>query len=108
MALVSMKTKPEDRPDPLGDNPYGYGTEIRLNEDQCKALGIMAPMAAGSVVKVEAMAFVKSATQTVGDDADDTEPEVYMCLQITDMGLTPTAKRSKQDVAKSLYAGAED
>ena len=106
MALVSMKTEGES-PE-ISRSEYGYGTEIRLNEDQCQALGITTPMAAGTKVSIEAVAFVKSATQTVGDDAGDKDPEVYMCLQITDIGLKPMAGRDKKVMAKSLYADSED
>lgn len=106
MALVSMKTEAE-MPEP-SSSPYGYGTEIRLNEDQCQALGITTPMAAGTKVSIEAVAFVKSATQTVGDDAEDKAPEVYMCLQITELGLKPMAGRDKKVMAKSLYADSEE
>lgn len=107
MALVSMKTEGETDVQPMSSD-YGYGTEIRLNEDQCAALGIMKPLEAGTKVSIEAVAFVKSATQTVGDDADDTAPEVYMCLQITELGLKPMAGRDKKTMAKSLYASSEE
>ena len=106
MALISMKTEAE-MPE-VSQSEYGYGTEIRLNEDQCQALGIMKPLEAGSRVSIEAVAFVKSATQTVGDDAGDKDPEVYMCLQITDLGLKPMAGRGKQDMAKALYSDSQD
>ena len=107
MALVSMKTEAE-MPETMSRAEYGYGTEIRLNEDQCQALGITTPMAAGTKVSIEAVAFVKSATQTVGDDAGDKAPEVYMCLQITELGLKPMAGRDKKVMAKSLYADSEE
>lgn len=106
MALVSMKTEAE-MPS-VSQSEYGYGTEIRLNEDQCQALGITTPMAAGTKVSIEAVAFVKSATQTVGDDSEDKAPEVYMCLQITELGLKPMAGRDKKVMAKSLYADSEE
>jgi len=107
MAMVSMKTNSE-APEPTTSSEYEYGTAIQLNEDQCLALGITTPMAAGTKVSIEAVAFVKSATQTVSDDSSDNGPEVYMCLQITDLGLKPMSGRDKGVMAKSLYAGAED
>lgn len=107
MALVSMKTE-ANKLQEISQSEYGYGLEIRLNEDQCKALGITAPMAAGSKVSIDALAFVKSATQTVGDDSDGKEPEVYMCLQITDLGLSSAGGRDKKAMSKSLYAGGEE
>jgi hypothetical protein len=107
MALVSMKTEGGMSPE-IHQSEYGYGTEIRLNEDQCKALGISKPLEAGTKVSVEAVAFVKSATQSVGDDAGEKDPEVYMCLQITDLGMKPMAGRDKKVMAKSLYADSEE
>ena len=102
MALVSMKTEGGMSPE-VHQSEYGYGTEIRLNEDQCKALGITKPLEAGAKVSIEAVAFVKSATQSVGDDAGEKDPEVYMCL-----GMKPMAGRDRKVMAKSLYADSEE
>lgn len=99
MALVSMKTDGDDA-QPVGANPYGYGLCIQLNEDQCEALGITTPPAAGTRLTISAAAFVRSATQTVEADGDDAGPDVYLELQITDMELG--AARS-QSGAESLY-----
>lgn len=99
MALVSMKTD-DTGCEPCSPNPYGYGLCIRLNEDQCEALGIKTPPAAGARLTVTAAAFVRSATQTVEADGDDAGPDVYLELQITDMELS--AARS-QSGAESLY-----
>jgi len=91
MALVSMKTGNDDYVD-SGPNPYGYGLCIRLNDEQCAALGITEPLKAGSVVMLTAHAFVASATQSVEGDSDDAGPDVCMELQITDLSLGSTGK----------------
>jgi hypothetical protein len=81
-------------------NPYGYGLRLRLNDDQCEALGITTPPAAGTKVSISAAAFVCSATQTTEQDGDDSGIDVFLELQITDMELgTATPKTD----ARSLY-----
>jgi hypothetical protein len=87
-----MKTPPDDSNEATASyNQYGYGLRIRLNDDQCEALGITTPPAAGSKININAVAFVASATQSVEDDGDDAGNDVYLELQITDMELS-TAK----------------
>lgn len=99
MALVSMKTD-----DAYGEqatpNPYGYGLRISLNDDQCEALGIKTPPAAGTKVTVTAAAFVCEATQRVEQDGDDSGPDVFLELQITDMELSAAAAQTD---ARALY-----
>lgn len=98
--MVSMKT-PDEGPEIAGNNPYGYGLEIRLNDDQCEALGITAPIKAGTQVGLQAIAIVKSATESVEDDGDDAGTDVYLTLQITDLDLTPQGQVS--NAATLLY-----
>ena len=86
MALVSMKTD-DSGCEPCSPSEYGYGLSINLNDDQCEALGIKTPLAAGAVVMISARAFVRSATASVESDGDDKGPDVSMSLQITDMEL---------------------
>ena len=95
MNLVSMKTDDSGNI-PLESNPYGYGLRIRLNDDQCEALGITTPPAAGSTMQITAMAFVASATQSTEQDGDDTGADVYLELQITDMALQASDKTPLQ------------
>jgi hypothetical protein len=99
MPLVSMKT------DSAGlqtyePNPYGDGLRIRLNDDQCEALGITTPPAAGTKVSISAAAFVCSATQTTEQDGDDSGVDVFLELQITDMEISTAAPQTD---ARSLY-----
>lgn len=87
MQLTSMKTDTSEV-DSYQPNPYGYGLCLQLSEDQCAALGIKTPPAAGAKVGIQAVAFVRSATQSVESDGDDAGPDVYLELQITDLGLS--------------------
>ena len=103
MALVSMKTSEDnDAPEAVRSNPYGYGLEIRLNEDQCDALGITTPPTPGSKVMIKAQTIVVEVRQTVEADGDDTGPDTYMCLQITDLELGASEGNSAS--ASLLYA----
>lgn len=105
MALVSLQTESQDYAMPEM-NPYGYGTCLRLTEDQCKALGITTAPPAGTVYTISAQAVAKSVTQEMGDAPDDA-PEICMGLQLTAMELTPAKGRSAAAVAKSLYPDME-
>lgn len=93
MAMVSMKTNDNSECCSPSSNAYGYGLRIRLNDDQCEALGITTPPAAGTQLGLRAVAFVASATQSVEDDGDDSGADVYLELQITDMEIgQPTSQ----------------
>lgn len=105
MALVSLKTSSDSYASPM-DCTYGYGTCLRLTEDQCKALGITSAPPAGTVYTISAQAVAKSVTQEMADAPDDA-PEVCMELQLVAMELTPEAGRSRAAVAKSLYPDME-
>ena len=108
MNLVSMKREPNEAAEAAitGDNPYGYGLVLRLDDDQCEALGIKSPPAPGAVYMVHARAFVQSvaieAEETSEVAAEGNKPDVTMSLQITDMSIDPQG-RSAADVAASLY-----
>ena len=90
MALVSMKTD-DGMGEAIEPSPYGYGLCLHLNDDQCEALGIKQPPAAGSVVMLAARAFVKEATASAEEDGDDKGPDVRLTLQITDMEVKQPA-----------------
>ncbi|MDD4913295.1 MAG: hypothetical protein PHP57_13460 [Sideroxydans sp.] len=104
MALVSMKTE-SDNTVSESSNEYGYGLRIRLNDDQCEALGITSPIKPGTKVSINAVAIVHSATESVEDDGDDTGNDIFMELQITDMELGATG--SRKDTAAALYGADE-
>ena len=102
MTLVSMKTNEDSgESQHIRSNPYGYGLEIRLNEDQCEALGITTPPTPGSKVMIKAATIVVEVRQTVEADGDDSGPDTYMCLQITDLELGAAESASGQ--ATMLY-----
>jgi hypothetical protein len=98
MALVSMKTE-SGCCDAPSTEAYGYGLCLDLNDQQCEALGITKPMAAGSVVTISAKAFVRSATESAEEDG---EPKVRMSLQITDMEVSQS--RSSAELASAMFA----
>lgn len=103
MSLVSMKTKGEACM-PCGDQEYGYGLCLNLNDDQTEALGIKTPLAAGTVVQITAMAYVQTISQSVDSDEDGKTPDIRMSLQITDMELSPAkSAKSISEVGDSLY-----
>lgn len=104
MAMVSMKTD-DSGCVPCEPNPYGYGLLIRLNDDQCEALGITAPPAAGTRVGLRAVAYVATATQSVEQDGDDAGPDVFLELQITDLEIGPAA--SDTSTTDALYPSAK-
>lgn len=99
MPMVSMKSD-ESRAEVCAPSPYSYGLRIRLDDDQCEALGIKTPPAAGTKMTIQALAFVCESTQRVEQDGDDAGPDVFLELQITDMDLKGAG--SKVD-ASSLY-----
>jgi len=101
--MVSMQCDNE-YPKEASSNPYGYGLTLHLNDDQCEALGIKAPLRAGAKVTIKAMAYVSNVTESVEDDGDDAGNDVSLCLQITDMELNPTGK---QVDGAALYAGSD-
>lgn len=99
MALVSMKTD-GGMSETVAESPYGYGLCLHLNDDQCEALGIKQPLAAGAVVMLTARAFVREATARAEEDGDDKGPDVSLGLQITDMEVKPQAAGAFYDKSK--------
>jgi len=72
---------------------------IYLNDDQCEALGITTPPAAGATIMLTCRAEIKSVTQEVESDGDDTGNDVMMTLRITDMEINNAPSSS----SGSLY-----
>lgn len=103
MDLVSMKTDDSGCMADCTPNPYGYGLCLRLNDDQCEALGIKAPLAAGAVVTIQARAVVTEATARTEADGDDKGPDISLGLQITDMALSQASMRSAGEIASTMY-----
>lgn len=97
MALVSMKMEPETGAVAM---EYGYGLCIRLEPEQCAALGITTLPKAGSVLTLQAKAMVKRVTEEAGEP-EEGEPnnEIYLELQITDMEVANSATPTEQAAA---------
>jgi hypothetical protein len=94
MALVSMKTD-DGMAEAVAPEPYGYGLCLHLSGDQCEALGIKQPLAAGSAVMLTARAYVKEVMASAEEDGDDKGPDVRLTLQITDMEVKPQGAGSQ-------------
>ncbi|MDD4915726.1 MAG: hypothetical protein PHW13_11900 [Methylococcales bacterium] len=108
-----MKVKPDDDSpkavahDDSGDR-YGWGTSIRLEPEQVKALGID-KLTAGQRVLVRAAAFVCSVAASAGDqDGDESAggAEMSVGLQITDMEVSVLGRDASKDASK-LYGEAK-
>lgn len=99
--MISMQC--DDSTDCCKPNPYGYGLLIHLNDDQCEALGIKEPLRAGTTVKITALAFVQSMTESTEDDGDDAGNDISLSLQITDMDLVG---HSSSNIAQNLYGSS--
>lgn len=99
MPLVSMKMEDGDSCCPES-NPYGYGLEINLTEDQVEALGLKvnAPEA-GSKVNLMAVAVVRTVTKEASPDGDSDGVDVCLRLQITDLEVI----QGRPSVASKLY-----
>lgn len=104
MALVSLKTSGDSECSPSMPNPYGWGTSIRLTDEQCEALGITSAPAAGTIFTVSAKAVATEVTQSVEGAGETGEKagsvDIRLCLQLTDMSLAPDGGKS---TAAMLY-----
>lgn len=84
MALIDMNIRDDDSVGSLGD--YNESPCIYLTDEQCKALGITSPPAAGTAMMITARAVAQSVTQSVDGDKDD--PDIRMSLQLTHMEIS--------------------
>ena len=82
MSLTSMNVQSDDCCRPSGE--YDASPCVYLTEEQCEALGLTQPPAAGTTVMVSARAVFQSVTQRAeGDDG----PTICATLKLTDMEL---------------------
>jgi hypothetical protein len=107
--MIDMKSSPEEMAEQatIGEaeqNPYPYGLQIRLNDDDLAKLGITSLPAVGSKISFSAMANVCS-TSAYSDK--EGEAETSMSLQITGMEIT-SAGQSTNDAAGALYGTRND
>jgi hypothetical protein len=98
MALVSMNVKSDDYA-PSSD--YDASPCLYLSDEQCKALGITVPPAAGTRVAIQGVAMVQSATQSI--DGDDDDPDVRLTLQVTHLAVEGVAEA--KNAGTMLYGG---
>ena len=108
MALVSLKQDADEEYEVVSENPYGYGTEIRLNGEQCEAMGILEPLRAGQKVTIQAIGIVRSATEELEASDDSGGKDVYLCIQLTDMDLKADGAANASAAASMLYGGDAD
>ena len=85
MALTDMNIKPEyDTPGGVNSCPTIY-----LSEEQCEALGIKSPPAAGTKMSMSAIVkFVSVTSSDDGDEAGEGGPDIRMTLEVCAMELT--------------------
>jgi len=106
MALISLKQMSEAEYAQSVENTYGYGTEIRLNGDQCEALGITSIMNAGQVVTIQARGVVTRATEELEADDDSGGKDIYLCIQLTDIEVRQNGEPNSAKAASMLYGPA--
>ncbi|MFJ1253417.1 capsid staple protein [Cupriavidus sp. CuC1] len=108
MALTSMKRDADEAYEVCYDSSkYGWGLQISLDSDQVEKLGITKAMRAGQQVSVRALAVVVSVTESLESDGDSTGPDISLCLQITDLDLTPQGTANAAKAASMLYGDGE-
>ena len=87
MGLVSLRVPGGDcQAESVAMDEYGYGTRLCLSPAQVKALGIVEPLRAGTVVMVSALATVVQASESM--DVDGDESALRLELQCTDMEIS--------------------
>lgn len=88
-------------------NNFGYGTEVRLNAEQCEALGISKMLRAGQPVTIRAAGVVTSSTESVEADGDSSGPDVSLCIQLTEMEVKTSGAVNAARAAQLLYGKQE-
>lgn len=86
--LVDMKREMKEDDSGLDlspPNPYGYGLQLYLNDDQLEKLGFSSGLEAGTLVTISGKGIVESTTKSV--DVKDGK-DVRMSVQITHLGMT--------------------
>ena len=100
--MVSMKKskeklKEEKKPYDFPQDEYPYGLRICLDNESLKKLGVKNTFAVGTVLKLEAVVEVSSASMRETESG----PEFSMDLQITEMELEK--ENTNSDRANKLY-----
>jgi hypothetical protein len=108
MALISLKQEADAEYETPTENPYGYGTEIRLNGEQCEALGISTIMNAGQMVTIQAKGMVTRATEELEAADDSGGKDIYLCIQLTDIDVKKNGAPNSAQAASMLYGPDAD
>jgi hypothetical protein len=85
------------RSDDCDEVRHDWSPCIYLSSDQCEALGLTTPPAAGTRVKLNAVAVFQIVTQA--QDSDDSPTDVSATLRITHLEIGPV----QGPAAKTLY-----
>jgi len=104
--MTSLKTSDADYDYccPSDPNPFGYGTEISLTEQQVEALGLKDnPPKAGSTVGIQAIGIVTMVAQEADASQEGGKVDVRLRIQLTDMEIS--APSTNEQTATSLYGG---
>ena len=108
MALISLKQKGDAEYAQPVENPYGYGTEIRLDGEQCEALGITSIMNAGQMVTIQAKGVVTRASEEIEASDDSGGKDIYLCIQLTDIEVRQNGEPNSAKAASMLYGPASE
>lgn len=105
MKMVSMVHKMEKEAGPeaccCDDMKYPYGTQINLESEQMKALGMKEMPKVGMTMMIHAKVKVVSCRSEEGKEGEEM---ASMSMQITDMGIEE-GKMSDKEIAGKLYGG---
>lgn len=81
---------------------YGYGTQISLEDDQLKKLGLSSDMKVGTELEIKGKVTVKGLQKSAGEHGEHESLQ----LQITDMDIVSGDDDDADDkgLAKKMYA----
>jgi hypothetical protein len=108
MALVSLRQEPDEGAEAYAPNQYGYGTEIRLNGEQCEALGITDMVRAGQPVTLRATGVITRSTEELELSDDSGGKDQSICIQITDLEVRMNGDANAKRAARMLYGEDDD
>lgn len=99
--MVSMNVSPDYSE---GPSESDFCPCVYLSEEQCAALGIDKALDAGTVIGMQIRGVITRSTSSVDDEEDVGEPDVSLCVKITDaMIVAPPEATDSEKAAKALY-----
>lgn len=105
--MASLKQDPSEALEYYANN-FGYGTEIRLDGEQCEKLGITKSVKAGQPVTIRASGVVSRSTEELEGDTDSGGKDISICIQLTDMSVSMNGTANAAKAAKMLYGSEEE